>query len=112
MKEVNSLVRLDEEVQRLADEQAPELLPRLYAELFKREGLQRCKRHSLLRERIKAEVMLTKVKRSCRFRSVGESELMDLDGRLRPNLAQMLERTIKIRKEYRSHPCTCWVPHR
>lgn len=107
----DTLKNLDEEVKQLADEQSEELLPLLFEKLIARDGLTTCRRHLMLPERIRAEIALTKARRWARTEldvSQPGCEFVDTDN----FYSRTLKRTLKIRKEYRSRPCTCWVSKR
>lgn len=116
------LERMDAEVQMLTDERSADLLPLLYVQMIEREGLEPCKRHRMLRERVRAEIALTRANRYFRYDSSEHSshvERLDQDTSGDPrhwysgkSLDKVLERTLRVRKKYRSHPCTCWVTHR
>lgn len=112
------LAELEAEVQRLADEATPDLLPRLLR-LFlhgDRPGLVTCERHSQhLFPYVRAQIFLTRAKRNyyrddwyppCTHRSVKHGP--DVEEIYRVALKHRNE----IRQTYRSTPCTCWVPHR
>ena len=106
---------LESEVQRRADELTPELLPRLLRRLMQRDSIVTCDRHDkLLFSYVHAQINLTRIKRRCYYYDdvcypgyfPGESLTpMEIHKKL-------LEARDKIRLEYRSTPCTCWVRHR
>lgn len=105
---------LDAEVQRRADELTPELLPRLLKRLMSRDSLVFCDRHDrLLFPYVCAQVTLTRMKRRDYYDDVKLTGYFPGEA-LTP--FQILERSTaardKIRLEYRSTPCTCWVRHR
>lgn len=111
-----TLADLDSEVQRRADELTPELLPRLLRRLLQRDSIVFCDRHDrLLFPYVRAQVNLTRIKRRCYYyddvklypgyfpgESLTSSQILD----------KMVIARDKIRLEYRSTPCTCWVQHR
>lgn len=109
--EVSITQKLEEEVKQLANEQTGELLPLLLEKLMARDGLDMCPRHSMLDKRIRAEIALTKARRATRhgfFNHPSDPLAIDVE----ELYERTLKRTLEIRKEYRSRPCTCWVPKR
>lgn len=112
------LEELDAEVQRLADEATPDLLPMLLKIFMSddRPGLMTCERHmKYLFPYVRAQINLTRAKRNyysdnwtppCTHRSVEHSS--------QPENAYNFALTTRdeIRRTYRSTPCTCWVTHR
>lgn len=101
---MNVLDDLQSEVQRLADELTPELLPALLERMTKRDGIVNCERHlKLLFPYVKTQVTLTKVKR---WYWNGDNSVT------KAMLDELIEHRNKLRSHYRSTPCTCWVPKR
>jgi hypothetical protein len=108
-----TLSTIDAEVQRLANEMTPELLPRLLAQLLKRDALDFCERHQrLLFPYVRAQIKLTHAKRNFyRYDNFHAA----CDAGERASYAAFCtakgERD-RIRDQYRSTPCTCYVHHR
>ena len=97
-----------------ADERTCELLPMLMSRLASRDGLTSCRRHdTLLYPYVEAQISLTRAKRVYNYdhwqwsRSRADSE-----EQAQAFMLKAEESRDKIRQEYRSTPCTCWVSKR
>lgn len=101
---------LEAEIQEMASERTADILPLLYDRLMEREGLEKCPRHSMLADRVKAEVRLHHAKKALRDGPYLSSPGCTL------NISAAFEAAFKhaerVRKLYRSKPCTCWIEHR
>lgn len=92
---------LESEVKELADESTAELLPMLMEHFVNKHGLTPCLRHRMLFDRVRAEIHYTKAKRWFFSDSLPEERFKAIEAK-----------TLAIRTEYRSIPCTCWVTKR
>lgn len=101
---MNALDDLQAEVQQLADDLTPELLPALLERMMQRDDVVDCARHrALLLPYVQAQIVLTKVKR--RYWN-GD------DNVTKAMLDKITEHRDERRSYYRTTPCTCWVPKR
>jgi len=117
MDTLPSLAALDAEVQQLADELTPELLPLLLERMLKRDSLTICERHDkLLFPYVRAQISLTRARRNyyndyvppgpCHLGIFAEQNSTEaIFHRAQADRDQ-------IRSLYRSTRCTCWVQHR
>lgn len=110
---MNTLDGIQEEVQRLADELTPELLPMVLERMLARNTVTGCcERHDMhLLPYVAAQIILTRAKRNYlddhRPLMQGENAMSPADW-----YHFNLNRRDEIRARYRSTPCTCWVPKR
>lgn len=98
------------DVQRLADEATPDILPRLLKILLSddRPGLAGCCRHRVrLYPYIKAQITLTRAKRA-----FSNADHVYTHDPVRTNFERAVTERDVARRLYRDTPCTCWVPKR
>lgn len=109
------LEELDAEIQREANALTSELLPRLFQRLLQRDGLLSCERHSeRLLPYVRAQINLTRAKRIHYQENAWETLSlgpMTLDHTY-ASLSRAQDHRDKVRAQYRSTPCTCWVRKR
>lgn len=105
-----TLNELEVQVQEMANERTADVLPLLYDRLMAREGLEECPRHSMLRERVKAEIVLHHAKKAVRDGILSSFDICH--DRLATRLDSVIQDTEKVREEYRAKTCTCWIQHR
>lgn len=104
---MNALDDIQAEVQRLADELTPELLPLLLERFSNRSGVVLCERHLRhLIPYVNAQIALSRTKRAYFGDHPGNPNV------LAENYQLSLKRRDELRATYRSTPCTCWVPKR
>lgn len=98
----------------LAFERTADLLPLLYERLMSKESLDGCARHAILRQRVRAEIALHRAYKALRDGSYIDRGLeFPVSYKKASKHYDLVEKVTKrIRAEYRSQPCTCWVPKR